>query len=81
MAKKATFVLDEVLLSQAKQVVEAGLFKSLNAFVEIAVRDELARIKKDKLRQEIIEASHDPLFLADIEEIERDFKHVDFERV
>jgi Arc/MetJ-type ribon-helix-helix transcriptional regulator len=79
MARKATFMLDENLLVQAKQAVEAGLFKSLNAFVEIAVKDELDRMKKDKIHQAILDASHDPLFLADIEEIEKDFKSVDFE--
>ena len=81
MGKKATFVLDETLLSSAKQAVEAGLFKSLNAFVETAVKDELDRLKKTKIRQEILDASQDPMFLADIEAVERDFKHADFEKV
>jgi Arc/MetJ-type ribon-helix-helix transcriptional regulator len=81
MARKATFVLDENLLAQAKQAVESGLFKSLNAFVEITVRDELDRMKKDKIRQAILDASQDPLFLADIKEVENGFKSVDFEVV
>ncbi|HMF31601.1 MAG TPA: hypothetical protein VKK79_09315, partial [Candidatus Lokiarchaeia archaeon] len=75
------FILDENLLMQAKEAVEAGLFKSLNTFIETAVKDELARIKKEQIRQAILEASQDPLFLADLQEIEKDFEAVDFEEV
>jgi Arc/MetJ-type ribon-helix-helix transcriptional regulator len=81
MARKATFVINDDLLLQAKEIVEAGKFKSLNAFIETAVKDELDRIKKEQIRHEIIEASQDPLFLADIQEIEKDFESADFEEV
>ncbi len=33
----------------------------------------------ENLRAEIIKASKDPLFLADMEEIEEDFEHADFD--
>ncbi len=79
MGKKATFVLDERIMEQAKEVVEKGLFKSMNAFVETALKDEIERIKKEQIRAAIISASKDPLFLADIREIEKDFECVDFE--
>ncbi|MHA1997483.1 MAG: hypothetical protein ACTSU9_05140 [Promethearchaeota archaeon] len=52
-----------------------------NAFVESALKEKFERIHDEKIRQEIIDASQDPMFLADIAEIERDFKHVDFEKV
>ncbi len=80
-AKNATFYLDEELMSQAKKVVEDGLFKSLNALVESALKAKLETLHREKIRQEIIEASQDPMFIADIAEIEQDFKHVDFETV
>ena len=81
MARKATFVLNENLLDQARQAVDDGRFKSLNAFMETAVKDELDNLKKEKIRQAILEASQDPLFLADIEEVEKDFKFADFDEV
>lgn len=79
MGKKATFVLDEEVMAEAKEIIERGLFKSMNAFVETAIRDELERIKKERIRDAIIEASKDPLFLSDIEEVERDFEYADFD--
>ena len=81
MAKNATFYLDEDILLKAKELVEAGHFKSLNAFVESALKEKFEKIHNEQIQREIIEASKDPMFLADIAEIERDFKHVDFEQV
>jgi hypothetical protein len=43
------------------------------------IKNKLDDIKKEKIRKEIIEASKDPLFLADIKEIEEDFKYADSE--
>jgi hypothetical protein len=34
MKKKTTFILDEGIIGQAKEIVEEGTFKSMNAFVE-----------------------------------------------
>ncbi len=79
MGKKATFVLDEQVMTEAKQIVEKGLFKSMNSFVESAIRDEIEKIKKERIRKAIIEASKDTMFLSDIKEIEEDFKYADFE--
>ena len=79
MGKKATFVLNETVIAQAKEIVEKGVFKSMNAFVESAIKDEIERIKKDNIRQAIILASKDPLFLSDIKEVEKDFEYADFD--
>lgn len=79
MGKKATFVLNEQIMAEAKEIIERGLFKSMNAFVETAIKDEIERIKKERIREAIIEASSDPLFLSDIEEVERDFEYADFD--
>lgn len=62
MSKKATFVLDEHMVLEVKEVVGEGLFKSMNAFVEAAIRDELAKIKKERIRKAFMEASKDRLF-------------------
>jgi len=79
MSKKATFVLNTELIEQAKEIVEEGTFKSMNAFVERAIKDEIEKIKKEQIKKAIIEASTDPLFLSDIREIEMDFQHSDFD--
>jgi Arc/MetJ-type ribon-helix-helix transcriptional regulator len=79
MGKKATFMLDEQMMKLAKEYVEKGHFRSMNALVETAIKDELDAIRKDQIRKEIVQAGRDPMFLADIEEIEKDFQHSDFE--
>jgi Arc/MetJ-type ribon-helix-helix transcriptional regulator len=79
MKKKATFAIDETVLADVKQVVDAGLFRSASNLVETAVRAELARVKGDRLRIALLAASQDPLFLADIREVKKDFATVDFE--
>jgi Arc/MetJ-type ribon-helix-helix transcriptional regulator len=79
MGKKATFVIDEQMMKLAKEYVEKGHFRSMNALVETAIKDELDAIRKDQIRKEIVQAGRDPMFLADIEEVEKDFQHVDFE--
>lgn len=81
MGKKATFILDEQVFAQAKEIVEKGLFKSMNAFVESAMKEELEKIKKERIKKAFIEASKDPLFLEDIEEVEKDFQYADFEDI
>ncbi len=79
MGKKATFVLDEELVEEAKEVVKKGLFKSMSSFVEASIKDELERIRKKQIKTAIIDASNDPLFLADIKQVEKDFEFADFE--
>ena len=81
MGKKATFVIDDRVIEKAKEIVDRGDFKSLNSFVEAAMRDEIEKLRKEELKKALLEASNDPLFLADINEVERDFEHVDFEEV
>ena len=79
MGEKATFLLDAQMMKLAKEYVEKGHFRSMNTFVKTAIKDELDAIRKDQIRKEIVQAGRDPMFLADIEEIEKDFQHVDFE--
>jgi Arc/MetJ-type ribon-helix-helix transcriptional regulator len=79
MGKKATFVLDEQVMAEAKEIVGKGLFKSINVFVETAIKDEVEKIKRERIRAAIRAAAKDPLFLEDIKEIEKDFEYADFE--
>ncbi|WP_333653261.1 hypothetical protein [Dissulfurispira sp.] len=66
-------------MAEAKEIVGKGFFKSVNVFVETAVKDEIEKIKKEQIRTAIRAAARDPLFLADIKEIEKDFEYADFE--
>ena len=79
MGSKTTFVIKDEIIMQVKEAVKYGYYKSLTSFVENALKNELRTLKKAKIRKEIIEASKDPLFLADIAEIEEDFKYSDYE--
>jgi Arc/MetJ-type ribon-helix-helix transcriptional regulator len=79
MGKKTTYVLDESTLDQVKEIVGRGLYKSMNAFVETAIKDELEKIKQEELQEAIQEAGRDPLFLADIGEVGDDFQYADLE--
>jgi hypothetical protein len=79
MGKKATFVIDEAILDEAKSIVETNRFKSLNKFVEEAIKGEIERIRKGETEKAIREASQDPIFLSDIREVEHDFEFADFE--
>jgi len=79
MGSKTTFVIKDEIIMQVKEAVKYGYYKSLTSFVENALKNELKALKKAEIKKEIIAASKDPIFLADIAEIEEDFKHSDYE--
>lgn len=79
MGLKTTFVIKDEIIMQVKEAVKHGYYKSFTSFVENALKNELSTLKKAEIRREIITASKDPLFLADIAEMEEDFKYSDFE--
>lgn len=78
-SKKATFVIREELLDEAREIVRRGSFKSLNAFIEEAISELIEQDRREKYSQALVEASQDPLFLSDLEEIARDFERIDEE--
>ncbi len=80
MGSKTTFIIKDEIIMQVKEAVRYGYYKSFTSFVENALNSELKVLKKAEIRKEIIAASKDPLFLADIAEIEEDFKYSDFEQ-
>ncbi len=77
MGKKATFVLDDQVMAEAKMIVEKGLYKSMNFFIESAIKHEIEKNKRERILAAIVAASKDPLFLSDIEEVEKDFEYAD----
>ena len=79
MSPKTTFIIKEEIIMQVKEAVKDGYYKSMTSFVENALKNEIECLKKEKIQKELQEASKDPLFLADIKEVENDFKYSDFE--
>ena len=79
MSPKTTFIIKEEIMTQVKEAVKAGQYNSMTSFVENALKNEIRKLEKEKIIRELKEASKDPLFLADIEEIEDDYKYTDFQ--
>ena len=79
MQKKATFAIDQAILEEAKAIVETKRFKSLNSFVEKAIKDVIERIRREEIKKAILEASQDPMFLSELRDVEYDFEFTDFE--
>lgn len=79
MRKKATFVISQAILEEAKGIVETKRFKSLNSFIEKAIKEKVESIRKEEIKKAILEASRDPIFLSDLRDVEYDFEFADFE--
>ena len=79
MSVKATFVIDDGVLQDAREFVKNNHFKSLSAFVERSIREELARMRQEKIRSALLSAGSDQLFMADVMEIQQAFEHADHE--
>lgn len=77
--KKSTFVISEDLLSEMKEMISASGLRSQNAFIEEAIKEYIDKTRREMRRQSYLEAIRDPLFLKDIEDVERDFKDADAE--
>lgn len=77
--KKTTFVLDTFLLKEAKGIINQKGYKSLNNFVEEAIKRAILEEKTKQRLKEIEEAATDSLFLKDIEETMSAFSLLDIE--
>jgi hypothetical protein len=69
MSVKATFAIDDGVLQDAREFVKKNNLKSLSAFVERSIREELMRMRQEKIRSALLSARNDPLFMADVMEI------------
>ena len=79
MQAKVTLSLNAELVQQLRSHVRAGRAKSQSEFVEDALRTKLRQMERDEWDRSLEQASKDPLYLADIEQAERDFRHADAE--
>jgi Arc/MetJ-type ribon-helix-helix transcriptional regulator len=76
---KATFLIEEAILTEVRRLVGKGGYRSLNACVNEALRMLLAHERRARLVTEMEEASRDERFLADIKATMEGFKHADGE--
>ena len=79
MSVKATFAIDDGVLQDAREYVKNNHLKSLSAFVERSIREELTRMRQEQTRSALLSAGNDPLFMADVMEIQQAFEHTDHE--
>jgi len=77
--RKATFNLSDEILVALDQAVKAGAAASKNALVERALERELDELRRANRRARWEEASRDPLFLRDVEDVESSFRAADAE--
>ena len=77
--RKSTFFLSEELLSEIKLMVPAKGLRSQNALVEEALSKYVAEFRRDILRKQYEAAVEDPQFMADIDQVEKDFRNADAE--
>ncbi len=79
MSVKATFAIDDTVLRDAREYVKNNHLKSLSAFVERSIREELTRMRQDTIRNDLLAAGSDRLFMADVMEIQQAFEPADLE--
>ena len=78
-SKKATFALHEDILGALQDAVAQGAAPSKNALVERALTRELHLLRREARRARWEEATKDPAFLQDIEELDAAFRYADAE--
>lgn len=77
--KNVTFTLPVDLMEDVRGMVTKGYSKSINNLVRDALFIYIKDTKKQEVRQAMLRASNDPLFLADVDECSQKFRHADEE--
>jgi protein involved in temperature-dependent protein secretion len=77
--KNVTFSLPPELIDRYKTYVQQKFIPSVNAGVREALEEYSKRIDKEMLKNEMLKASKDPIFLKDLNESIKDFELVDEE--
>jgi metal-responsive CopG/Arc/MetJ family transcriptional regulator len=77
--KNITFSLPTELVEKLKEYAKEQYIPSLNAGVREALEEYAVKIGREKLRNEMLQASKDKLFLEDIKESMKAFEASDRE--
>ena len=79
--KNVTFALPVTMMDEIRQLAKSQRKSSINSLVREALEHYLAEKQKEEIRHDLLEASRDPLFLADVKGCAASFRHVDHEGV
>lgn len=77
--KKQTFSLDKEVVLALDKLSRQGSITSKSDFVEQAIKAELKKKRDEWLSKEFAKAAKDPLFLADMAQVQHDFERADSE--
>lgn len=77
--KKVTFNLPIAVITEIDEIMNSGLVRSKNSLVEQALVKELKELKRQERKSLWQEASKDPLFMKDIDDVAVDFQYADAE--
>jgi hypothetical protein len=77
--KNITFTLPPELVEKYKFFVKENIIPSVNAGVKEALEEYSKKIEKEMLKNEMVSASQDPLFMKDLEENMNTFESIDDE--
>jgi predicted CopG family antitoxin len=76
---RKTISIDEHLYLALEQEGVLKHFKSFSELVSSSLEKTISSMKKENYRKQIEVMSHDPMVLADIAEIQKDFQYADNE--
>ena len=79
--KNVTFALPVTMMDEIRQLAKKQYHSSINSLVREALERYLEEKRREEIRQDMLEASRDPLFLADVKGCAASFRHVDREGV
>ena len=68
MKRKVTYQIDAQLVASVRDAVENGAANSMSEFVQDALAQRLADIRRQEIRSRIAQAGNDPLFVQDARE-------------
>lgn len=77
--KNVTFSLPIDLIEKLKEFARSNYIPSLNAGVKEALEEYTKAIEKEILKNKMMEAANDPLFLKDLNDSMSAFEHSDKE--
>ena len=77
--KNVTFALPVILMDEIRLLAKKELNSSINSLVREALERYLAEKNKEEIRSDMLEASRDPLFLADVKSCTHAFRYADSE--
>lgn len=63
---QVTYLIDKMVVEEMRSVYEWENYESMSAFVEAALREKLAAIRRQRIQKQVSEAAIDPLFLEDV---------------